>query len=69
MERYSWPSGGSPPVAVAPRLSPTASRLPGLGGAVGLRDSKAPDTGHLTMSPAGFAELVTRVKRRRGFDP
>ncbi|WP_149260304.1 DUF397 domain-containing protein [Actinomadura sp. K4S16] len=29
----------------------------------GIRDSKAPDTGHLTLSPASFAQLVTRVKR------
>ncbi|MES9537834.1 DUF397 domain-containing protein [Actinomadura sp. NPDC000600] len=29
----------------------------------GIRDSKAPDTGHLTLSPARFAQLVTRVKR------
>ncbi|GAA3935168.1 hypothetical protein GCM10023085_15670 [Actinomadura viridis] len=34
-----------------------------LDGAVGLRDSKAPDAGHLTLSPAGFSELVRRVKR------
>ncbi|MFA1549228.1 DUF397 domain-containing protein [Actinomadura chokoriensis] len=29
----------------------------------GVRDSKAPDNGHLTLSPASFAQLVTRVKR------
>ncbi|MEU8117706.1 DUF397 domain-containing protein [Spirillospora sp. NPDC049024] len=29
----------------------------------GIRDSKAPDTGHLTLSPASFAQLVIRVKR------
>lgn len=30
---------------------------------VGLRDSKAPEAGHFTLSAGGFAELVTRVKR------
>jgi hypothetical protein len=30
---------------------------------LGIRDSKAPDTGHLTLSPTSFAQLVTRVKR------
>lgn len=34
-----------------------------LAGNVGVRDSKAPDTGHLTLSPKTFADLVTRVKR------
>jgi uncharacterized protein DUF397 len=29
----------------------------------GIRDSKAPDTGHLTLSPESFAQLITRVKR------
>jgi hypothetical protein len=29
----------------------------------GIRDSKAPDTGHLTLSPTSFAQLVTRAKR------
>ncbi|MGP4025986.1 DUF397 domain-containing protein [Actinomadura sp. 3N407] len=33
-------------------------------GAVGLRDSKAPESGHLTLSPADFAELIARVKLR-----
>ncbi|MGI5324191.1 DUF397 domain-containing protein [Actinomadura nitritigenes] len=29
----------------------------------GIRDSKAPDAGHLTLSPDGFAQLIDRVKR------
>ncbi|XRQ09066.1 DUF397 domain-containing protein [Actinomadura welshii] len=29
----------------------------------GIRDSKAPDAGHLTLSGESFARLVTRVKR------
>ena len=29
----------------------------------GIRDSKAPDAGHLTLSPECFAQLVTRAKR------
>lgn len=31
--------------------------------AIGIRDSKNPDTGHLTISPEGFGALVRRVKR------
>jgi len=31
--------------------------------AVGVRDSKAPETGHLSLSPETFADLVARVKR------
>jgi hypothetical protein len=34
-----------------------------LGGTVGLRDSKAPDAGHLAVSATCFADLVARVKR------
>ncbi|MFF5264747.1 DUF397 domain-containing protein [Actinomadura viridis] len=34
-----------------------------LGGAIGVRDSKAPAAGHLALSPAVFAELVERVRR------
>ena len=34
-----------------------------VGGNVGVRDSKAPDTGHLTLSPKSFAHLVAKVKR------
>jgi hypothetical protein len=34
-----------------------------LDGVVGLRDSKSPDSGHLRLSPAAFAELVAGVKR------
>ncbi|QFG24623.1 DUF397 domain-containing protein [Actinomadura sp. WMMB 499] len=30
---------------------------------VGVRDSKAPEAGHLALSPAELAELVARVKR------
>ncbi|MEV4002389.1 DUF397 domain-containing protein [Actinomadura sp. NPDC049753] len=29
----------------------------------GIRDSKAPDTGHLTLSPTSFTQLIIRVKR------
>ncbi|MEU9017451.1 DUF397 domain-containing protein [Actinomadura sp. NPDC048394] len=29
----------------------------------GLRDSKAPEAGHLTLSPGDFAQLIHRVKR------
>lgn len=32
-------------------------------GGVGVRDSKRPEAGHLTLSLEGFAELVTRVRR------
>ncbi|WP_433326930.1 DUF397 domain-containing protein [Spirillospora sp. CA-294931] len=31
--------------------------------AVGVRDSKDPDAGHLNLSPESFYELVGRVKR------
>lgn len=34
-----------------------------LTGVVGVRDSKAPDAGHLTLSPDSFARLIARVKR------
>ncbi|QXJ22689.1 DUF397 domain-containing protein [Actinomadura graeca] len=33
-----------------------------LSGGVGLRDSKAPDGGHLTLTPAAFARLLTALK-------
>ncbi|MGH3390874.1 MAG: DUF397 domain-containing protein [Actinomadura sp.] len=36
------------------------TRLPGT---VGVRDSKAPETGHLSLRVPAFAELVARVKR------
>jgi len=29
----------------------------------GIRDSKAPGAGHLTLSPEGFSQLITAVKR------
>ncbi|XVQ10300.1 DUF397 domain-containing protein [Spirillospora sp. CA-255316] len=29
---------------------------------VGMRDSKAPQDGHLTIEPQSFARLVTRIK-------
>ncbi|MFC0040446.1 DUF397 domain-containing protein [Actinomadura rayongensis] len=32
---------------------------------VGLRDSKAPDAGHLSLTPEAFAALVARVKDGR----
>ncbi|MEU8798388.1 DUF397 domain-containing protein [Spirillospora sp. NPDC048819] len=31
--------------------------------AVGIRDSKAPEAGHLALSPQNFAELVSRIRR------
>jgi hypothetical protein len=33
------------------------------GDGIGVRDSKHPDGGHLTLSPAQFAELIEQVKR------
>ncbi|MGI5417831.1 DUF397 domain-containing protein [Actinomadura luteofluorescens] len=33
--------------------------------AVGIRDSKAPDAGHLTLTPRAFADLLTRAKLDR----
>jgi hypothetical protein len=30
---------------------------------IGVRDSKAPDAGHLTLSAESFAHLLARVKR------
>ncbi|GAA4232758.1 DUF397 domain-containing protein [Actinomadura meridiana] len=32
---------------------------------VGVRDSKAPGTGHLTLTHAQFTELVEQIKRDR----
>lgn len=32
------------------------------GGGIGLRDSKNPGAGHLTVSPAAFASLLTQIK-------
>ncbi|MES9603212.1 DUF397 domain-containing protein [Actinomadura sp. NPDC000929] len=34
-----------------------------LAGGRGIRDSKAPDTGHLTLTPTSFTQLITRAKR------
>ncbi|MEU8803378.1 DUF397 domain-containing protein [Spirillospora sp. NPDC048819] len=31
--------------------------------AIAIRDSKAPDTAHLTLTPQAFADLLTRVKQ------
>jgi hypothetical protein len=31
--------------------------------AIGIRDSKHPSSGHLTLEPGRFASLVARVKR------
>lgn len=31
--------------------------------AVGMRDSKAPEAGHLVLTSGDFAELVSRIKR------
>lgn len=33
-----------------------------LSGTIGVRDSKAPEDGHLTLAPAQFASLVQRIK-------
>jgi hypothetical protein len=57
MENVKWKSsrsgnGGNSCVELA--------RLPH---SIGLRDSKNPAAGNLTLSPAGFADLVARVKR------
>ncbi|WP_067807604.1 DUF397 domain-containing protein [Actinomadura formosensis] len=30
---------------------------------VGVRDSKAPEAGHLSFSPESFSELVARIKQ------
>ncbi|MEU6033938.1 DUF397 domain-containing protein [Actinomadura sp. NPDC047616] len=37
--------------------------LANLGPEVGVRDSKAPERGHLALSVESFAELVARAKR------
>jgi hypothetical protein len=37
--------------------------IPALDQGRGIRDSKAPDAGHLTLSPESFTHLITRVKR------
>ncbi|WP_433242191.1 DUF397 domain-containing protein [Actinomadura nitritigenes] len=37
--------------------------LRGLGSAVGVRDSKAPEAGHLALAPKAFAALVARLKQ------
>jgi hypothetical protein len=34
-----------------------------LTGVIGIRDSKAPDAGHLRISAESFAEMLARVKR------
>lgn len=41
----------------------TVWRSRGLSRAVGIRDSKAPDAGHLALPVGDFAHLVARVKR------
>ncbi|MFI0447115.1 DUF397 domain-containing protein [Actinomadura sp. 6N118] len=33
-----------------------------LTGTIGIRDSKDPDSGHLALSPARFADLVRQIK-------
>lgn len=48
---YSQSSGTSDCVEVA-----------ALSGAVGVRDSKNPSSGHLALDVARFAELVARIK-------
>jgi hypothetical protein len=37
--------------------------LAALTGTIGVRDSKAPDAGHLTLSSESFAQFITAVKR------
>ncbi|MFC6880566.1 MULTISPECIES: DUF397 domain-containing protein [Actinomadura] len=37
----------------------------GLGNGIGVRDSKAPDAGHLTLSVRAFVELLAQVKEGR----
>jgi hypothetical protein len=34
-----------------------------LNGTRGIRDSKAPEAGHVALNPAAFAALVDRIKR------
>ncbi|MFC5747321.1 DUF397 domain-containing protein [Actinomadura rugatobispora] len=34
-----------------------------LAGAVGVRDSRAPEAGHLALAPEAFTRLVAQVKR------
>ncbi|MGI5207404.1 DUF397 domain-containing protein [Spirillospora sp. CA-108201] len=34
-----------------------------LGGHVGMRDSKAPEAGHLVLTPEVFGQLMNRLKR------
>ncbi|WP_433466611.1 DUF397 domain-containing protein [Spirillospora sp. CA-128828] len=41
----------------------TCVELADLGTDVGIRDSKAPEAGHLSVSPRYFADLLTRIKR------
>ncbi|WP_067793425.1 DUF397 domain-containing protein [Actinomadura formosensis] len=35
----------------------------GLSGGIGIRDSKAPDGGHLTLTPRAFTALIHRAKQ------
>ncbi|WP_412519935.1 DUF397 domain-containing protein [Actinomadura madurae] len=37
--------------------------LAALADSIGVRDSKAPDAGHLTLSPESFAQLIAAMKR------
>ncbi|RFU40292.1 DUF397 domain-containing protein [Actinomadura logoneensis] len=37
-----------------------------LSGWIGVRDSKAPDVGHVEFAPAAFADLLACVKTDRG---
>lgn len=34
-----------------------------LSSGIGVRDSKAPDSGHLTFTPAQFALVITQIKQ------
>ncbi|TMQ92809.1 DUF397 domain-containing protein [Actinomadura soli] len=37
--------------------------LAGLPHAIAIRDSKAPDKGHLNLTPVAFADLLVRARR------
>ncbi|TDE32530.1 DUF397 domain-containing protein [Actinomadura sp. 6K520] len=40
--------------------------LADLSGAIAIRDSKAPDSGHLTLTPRAFARLLARARQDAG---
>ncbi|GAA3930207.1 hypothetical protein GCM10023085_09440 [Actinomadura viridis] len=43
--------------------------LADLSGLIGVRDSKAPNTGHLTLTPATFGNLLTHLKQNGSTAP